>query len=151
MWVSFHSGCWVLVSPFSLETSFNSETFSWMRLLIISFQFLFSFSNSFYWDNGPSWPVFWFSHIFFPICHLFFFLLYFYWVSMYYHVFDFQELLSLGLLNNICPVLVTIVLSLSCLIPVWSVSSSFSFLSCYLFGLYLLCCSLSLDGGCVWE
>lgn len=37
---------------------------------------------------------------------------------MYYHVFDFQELLSLGLLNNICPVLVTIVLSLSCLIPV---------------------------------
>lgn len=59
-------------------------TFSWMRLLIISFWFLFSFSNSFYWDDRPSWPIFWLSHIFFAVFHLFL-LLYCCWVFIYYH------------------------------------------------------------------
>lgn len=54
--------------------------------------FSVSFSNS-YWDNGPSWFLFYFSCIF----HLIFFLLYFYWVFICYilifHSFCFLTLL----------------------------------------------------------
>lgn len=80
----FIQGAEYLVCPFSLETPFSFGTFSWMRLLIISFPFLFSFSNSFYWDDRPSWPIFWLSHIFFAVFHLFL-LLYCCWVFIYYH------------------------------------------------------------------
>lgn len=60
----FIRGAAYLTWPFSLEASFNSGTFFWMMLLIIFICFqpprppFFSFSNSSYGDNGPSWLVF---------------------------------------------------------------------------------------------
>lgn len=108
----FIQGAEYLVCPFSLETLFSFGTFSWVRLLVISSNFSFLSQIPFIeiidlLDQSSNFLIF--SFLF----SIFFFLLYCCWVFIYYHIFNFQELLSLVLLNSIYPVLVAIILSLS--------------------------------------